>query len=418
MDSISEKLAFFAFDNTSRTLNETLNLRFGYGLAGALLLDLMRLGALAVDEEGQFFINPSVTVKKNYLNRALAVLKELTAPSVLDMLEQLIHIITPVKALLLENLQKDGFLKAGTSRLKWSFALKSYSLKAGKKGYRRRLAKDLLADKVQLLDFHVLQLARAANFLSGGAINKKLALTVNTRIDRLAALMKAGPAAMIAENLPAAMVLFSEAVDTSASSALSLKSAVWEWRGFWASNKNTTLIQAGQAFKQLPANFAFEETTDIYLLLEGITDNIKCRGNALEIKRPVESLQGYTAFLPKETYLFPLSAAQLKDLFVRVPAGFEQGARDLLELRKMLEKAGYGPKQMEVKKKRFVVKLKNRVQIEFCSLNLDGKKYISACVESPSYDATHAHAVNFRAHDVKVMGYVEFLKSKLLEPVS
>lgn len=413
MTSISERLTLFALDNSDRTLTETANLRLGFGLAGALLLDLILEGALQVEPGGELRPNAAKTFKRPYLSAAFAALPSYATLEQGDAFKALYNIMPQLKQKVLEALAKNGALKTGKSKLKWSFALKVYTLKANKAGYRKKLATALLQNKIQLSDYWVLQLAASSGLLGGKGIDKKdqAQLTAKLRSVSGGIGLVEGIAARVADHIPGALAASDPPLKTQEKPAV-----IWEWRGFWQDTKGPTFLRTSQAYKQSLENLAFEETMDTYLVIEGVPENIKCRKNALEIKRPLESIDGYTAFSPKETWPFPLSAAQVEKLFARVTAKQARKLENVEELQALLSEAGYRAQRVETRKKRFLVKLKNQVRVEFCSLSIGGKKYLSTCVEGANYDITHAHALHFQKPNTLVMGYVEFLKHTLLEP--
>lgn len=416
MDTISEKLTVFALDNATRTLTEAIDARLLTALPGALLLDMVRLG-LFVPEDGQLRLASSAAPKKAYLNAVYASIAPrlpLPLPEALQLAGQQVSLVKPQ---LLEALAKEGMVRVDKSKLKWSFALKSYVLKADKKGLRRKLSKAFLEGKGQLTDFWVLQLASAAELLAGGGIDKKAAAILVTRISSYSAV--SGISREIARQLAGSIPPAGATALEKGKKLRDVNGATWEWRGFWPDNKGATLIRTSQAYRQSLENLSFEETTDDYLLLEGLPENIKIRKGALEIKRPIESIEGYTAYLPKETYPFPIDPVTLQRLFplleaARIPAAVASPEA----LQSLLTKRGYQCQRVETKKKRFLVKLKNQVRVEFCSLTINGRKYVSSCVEGGDYATTHAHALNFQSEGVQVLSYVDFLKSLHPEPVA
>lgn len=416
MDSISEKLTVFALDNASRTLTEAIDSRLLTALPGALLLDMIRLGLVA-PEDGSLHLASAVAPRKSYLNAVYHAVAPKLPLSLADAIQLVNQQVPVVKPKLLEFLAKEGVLKVDKSKLKWSFALKSYMLKADKKGFRRKLAKSFLENKGLLADFWVLQLAASAKLLAGGGIDKKAADVLSSRIVSQGSVsgISREIARQVEGSLPPAGALRKE----KGKKPRDENGALWEWRGFWPDNKGPTLIRTSQAYRQSLENLSFEETVDDYLLIEGSQENIKIRNGALEIKRPVDAFDGYTSFLPKETYQFPLDAAVLERLFTRLDASrIPAPAATPEALMNLLTAQGYHCQRIETKKKRFLVKLKNQVRVEFCSLVIAGRKYVSACVEGGDYATTHAHALNFQSQGVQVLGYVDFLKTLCAEPVA
>lgn len=410
MESISERLALFALDNSKRTLTANADLQLGHGLAGAMLLDLIREGALSLQADGQLQPHPLRKLKQRHLVEAFAAIPSHAQLPQSAVYKALYGVMPHLKALVLEALVRRGIVKEDTSKLKWSIAFKAFTLKSNKKGYRKKLLNALRQDKLQLMDYWVLHLAHGCGLLVEG--RKKLP-TVVRRLNAYSAMIGLGEGLIpqLLDEIPATIVRAAKPLPVAAE-----EHVVWEWRAFWPESKGPT-FNTSQAYKQSLENLSFEEGSDNYLLVEGVPENIKSRKGALEIKHPLESQEGYTAFAPKQILAFPLSYAQAADIFPRL-LGQDANPRfidDIDALQSLLQGNGYRARMVEVKKKRFLAKLKNQVRVEFCSLSLDGRKFVSACVEGPDAAITQAHALNFQTPDAQVMGYVEFMKSTVME---
>lgn len=410
METITERLVLLALDNTHRTLTEEADIRLGYALTGALAFDLLLAGAL--DEvEGEWWPRANVKLKKAYLAEAFASIPSHSALSPEAVLSQFYDAMPKLKTLVLDTLVERGLLRSDTSKLKWSFALKSYTLKTDA-ACREKVFDALLQHKVTLNEYWALQLALATRLLQADGEDKR-ASKVQTQMHRLQSVMGASAALaeLVADGLPEAIARSHKLAPLGKKRDYPL---TWEWRGFWA-DKGATLIQSSELFRQSLDNISFSEMTDSYLLVEGMAENFKWRKQALEVKRPQESLQGYTAFAAKETYDFPLGRSELERLFAQIHHDDDLRLQDMDALKAYLCEHHCRCEVMEVRKKRFQVKLQSRVQVEFCSLNVAGRKFLSVCVEGPDYDVTAAHSHNFQSAGVMAMSYVEFLKHCQLE---
>lgn len=415
MDTITERLALLTLDNKHRTLTEDADLRLGYGLSGALVMDLMLAGALAV-QDGALTPRPSAKLKQSYLKEAFAAIPSFTAVERGALMRSFYDIMPRLKVPVLDALVERGVLKADTSKLKWSFALKTYMLKQDESGYRHKAIQSLLAGKVPLTDFWVLQLAATSRLLwAEEGESKKTLRAALAQIRHLQSVAEQGDGVLqeVAAMLP----------DTIATShklpKLGKKSQhplTWEWRGFWA-DKGATLIRSSALYEQSLADISFSELTDVYLVVEGMAENIKWRKHLLEVKRPQESVNGYTAFSAKECYDFPLMPKQAARLFAQLPPP-EGPLAQLDDIVAYLQSHHVGCERVEVRKKRFQLRLQSQVKVEFCTLYTGGRKFLSLCVEGPDYDITAAHSHNFQSGEVMVMNYVEFLKHCQTEPVA
>jgi hypothetical protein len=413
MDTITERLALLVWDNKHRTLTEDADLRLGYGLCGALVQDLLLCNALELQPDGSLLPCPKAQFPAPFLREAFDAIPSYTELNPTILLKIFYEQMPQLKASVLENMVGQGGLRVDTEKLKWSFALKSYVLRTEKSGYRDKVIQALLANKIHMLDYWVVQLAVTSRLLwAEEGENKKRLHAAIARLRHVQALNgQTEPLlALLSETLPEAIAASHKLPKLRKKSSYPL---TWEWRGFWA-DEGTTLIQSSEIYKQSLENISFSEITDSYLVIEGMAENIKSRKRLLELKRPVESLNGYTAFAPKESYSFPLTPKKAALLF---PA-LNPPSKALSNIGKMvdwLHGNAVRCEQIEVKKKRFQVKLQSQVQVEFCTLQLAGRKFLSVCVEGPDYDITSAHSHNFQTGGVMAMGYVEFLKHCQME---
>lgn len=408
MDTITERLALLILDNKHRTLTEDADLRLGYGLCGALMLDLVLAGALEERAEGSFQPCSAIALKQSYLREAFAAIPSDVELDRTALLKIFYEHMARLKTQVLDTLVEQGRVRTDTAKLKWSFAFKSYVLKPGKSGYRDKVIRALLANKIQLIDYWVMQLAVASRLLwAEEGENKKRLQTAMMHIQRLQKLSgQVDPVLqLVSDVLPDTIAISHKLPKMKKKSSYPV---TWEWRGFWT-DKGATLIQSSEVYKQLLENINFSETVDSYLIVEGMAENIKSRKRLLELKRPTESLNGYTAFGPKETYAFPLSPSKAVELFP-ISQAPDNSIENMNSLLQWLQTQGMRSEQVEVKKKRFQVKLQSQVKVEFCTLQVGGSKFLSVCVEGPDYDITAAHSHNFQSGDVMAMNYVEFLK--------
>ena len=416
MDSISERLALLALDNGHRTLTEAADLRLGYGLCGALILDLMVAGALHAEEDGLITPQPQAALDKPYLQEAFAAVPSYTSLEQGAMIKAVYAVLPRVKELVLDALVAGGYAREDTTRLKWSFALKSYALKPRYAGYRANILQALRQDAVPLHDGWALQVADACGLLGGeDEAGKKEWHAALSCLETLE-----GPPAQwrrltahLATLLPATIAHSHRLPRMGKKAAYA---ATWEWRGFWLKKEKPTLIQASEEYTASLEQNGFSETTDSYVVVEGMAENIKCRRSALEVKIPLETLDGHTAFSAKQVYGFPLPPEEVAEIFPRL-GDAAKPVKNAQALCRLLNKRGIRAELVEVKKKRFQVKLKSCVQVEFCTLQAGGRKYLTACVEGPDYAVTQAHSHNFRMGEVMEMGYVEFLKRCQMENV-
>lgn len=415
MHTITEQLTLLALDNAQRTLNEAADLRLGYGLCCTLLLDMTLAGALRVKNNGQFQPQAKAALPNGYLQDAFSALPSHTAISHEDALKALYAILPRLKEQVFSALVQQGCVTESTSTLKWSFALRSYILAEAHAGLRSRLLNDISTNRIGLYDSWVLQLADTCGLLWAETKEEKQPLR-----EALERVRQAGQAAVqlhrltrhLAEELPEAIARSHKLPKMGKKSRYP---CTWEWRGFWE-DTGASIIQASEHYAPLLEQMSYAESLDRYIIVEGVAENIKCRKSALEVKTPVDTQDAHTAFRPKQIYELPLSPRRFSAVFPDVPppAKALKNAQDICGY---LQQNGRNATVAEVRKKRFQVKLQSCVKVEFCTLQLGERSYLSACVEGPDYAITQAHAHNFRSEGVMEMGYVEFLKHCQMENV-
>ncbi|MCH2546588.1 MAG: hypothetical protein MK052_03115 [Alphaproteobacteria bacterium] len=412
MHRYTERLTWLVLDNETRRLSENADLRLGYGLCGALMLDLMQEKALipCADES----LRPGMATNLNgYLQYAFDLLPSHTSCSRLEVMKALYSAIPHLKALVLDEMVSQAMVREDTADLQWEFSLKSYVLKKSATGYRSQIFNDMLKDSISHKDFCVLQLAMASHLLWAEATDEKLLVkNVMSKITHYTMMhTETLPLlSLISDALPQAIVVSHKLPRMKKKSTYPL---IWEWRGFWE-DTGATLIQSSEIYNQALENISFSETKDCYLIVQGMAENIKLRKCSLEVKRPQETLNGFTAYSPKECYSFPLASKKIQQLFpaLTVP---DKAFKNMQMLQRCLDEHDIGYQLIQVLKKRFQVKLQSEVKVELCTLQLADKRFLSICVEGPDYDITAAHSHNFQSDGVMMMNYVEFLKHYQME---
>lgn len=417
MDSITERLALLALDNRHRTLTEAADLRLGYGLCGALVLDLIHAGALRAQADGTLIPHPQARLDAAYLREAFDAVPSYVALGMDEALKALYAIMPRLKERVLGALVDGGFVVEGMTKLKWSFSLRTYALKPEHAGYRARALQALRQGSIGLRDSRALQVADACGLLWPDEGEDKKAF--ESALRRLRKLEHATEhMRLLTGHLAAGLP------DSIARShklpALGKKAGykqTWEWRGFWP-GKGPTLIRASERYTLPPSGKVDASgVADEYIVIEGVADNIKCRKASLEVKTPLETRDGHTAFAPKKVYRFPLSPHKLAEILPPL-ADEKEPVADAEALHRLLHARGIRCERVTVRKKRFQLHLQSCTKVEFCTLRAGGRKYFSVCVEGPDYAVVHAHAHNFRMDGVREMGYVEFLKHYRMEGVA
>lgn len=399
MHTVTERLALLAFDNARRKLGETADMRLGYGLCAALLCDL--LVERLVQVQGGEIVPGAATPQPTHplLQMGVELLPQRPMPAA----EALRHFHAAgdkIRKQVLDCLTEQGVLRAKTNRLKWAFAVAVHTLRPASAGYRAAVMDDLSKNRIRPMDARALQLALAVRLLDGGASKKwqSALIKANVGTDWLLELVE--------KNLPD--------IRQKKGKAAKVNSPVtWEWRSFWL-DKEETRKKENALYVAISGGSRVTREDDRYLIVDGMAENIKWRNEMLEIKRSVAAEGEYTAFAPKERYRFPLSVEKASRIFDRLSPP-SKPLKDMTALKRYLTLHGLDYTQIEVRKKRSRAKLHPLVRVEFCTLSVGGRNYVSVCVESPEKELTANYAKHFRTANAMAKSYVEFLKQQQME---
>lgn len=398
MHTITERLVLLAFDNRNRKLGEAADMRLGYGLCGALLCDLFDQQLLQSRRDGTFHVAPSAQPAHPLLQMVIERIPQgnITAE---EILKHFHAAMDQIRKQVLDWVTEQGILRTKTNKLKWAFAVALHTLRPAAAGYRAALMGDLTKKRARPMDIQAVQVALAARLLENGVAKKW-----QSALEK-AGIQKDWLLDVIEKTMP----------DTKPKKRKRPRSndpVTWEWRGFWL-DKAETRRKEKALYAAISAVGRAMRQDDTYLIVDGIGENIKWRNGMLEIKRPVEADGEYTAFAPKERYRFPLSADKAGRIFSQF--SFSKPLKDITAFKRYLSQNGMHYTQIEVRKKRSRVKLHPLARVEFCTLSVEGRNYVSVCVESPEKELTTNYAKHFRTANVMAMGYVEFLRHCQME---
>lgn len=410
MLTVTERIVLIAFDHPKRVLTEATDLTLGYALSGALLVDLALRGYLDVEDQSAIRIDKNTSPKENFLSKAKAIIEAMDGSDKVTVFKELYTLNYHIKPLILDTLVEKGFLGVKSTRLKWSFDVRRYSLKKTHQGFRSQLFESMTHDQMTVNDFCVAQLAAATSLLRDTADEKQLH-KMKKRLNTLSRLMTMTQTIteMMDSVLPDSIAKSHKLGPMQGKRSYP---ATWEWRGFWREKEGPSLLQASNRYQKNKDTVAFSEMTDTYLIIENNDDNIKIRDTGLEVKRPIESHHGFTAYYPKQVYPFPFAAQALADIFPRL-FGVEGKVESLDALLRVLEDKDYAPHTVSLKKKRMQFALEKQVKLEFATLEAGGERYLSACVEGPDYDVIHAHVQNLAGSKARVCNYYQFIRESL-----
>lgn len=402
MYTITERLALLAFDNPHRKLGETADIRLGYGLCAALLCDLLAEQLVQVQGHEMVCVTAATQPVHPLLQMGLELLPQGATITVGEILKRFHASMDRIRKQALDCLTEQGILRAKTNRLKWAFAVAVHTLRPAAAGYRAAIMGDLSKNRIQPMDLRALQLALTVRLLDGGASKKWQAALTKADVGKDWLLE------LVEKNLPSTKQKKGKAAKVN-------NPVTWEWRCFWLDNGETRQKE-NALYVAISGGSRVTRQNDHYLIVDGMAENIKWRNEMLEIKRAVETDAEYTAFAPKERYRFPLSTEKASRIFDQFPPP-SKTLKDTAALKRYLTLNGIGYTQIEVRKKRSRAKLHPLVRVEFCTLSVDGRSYVSVCIESPEKELTANYAKHFRTANAMAMTYVEFLKYCQLERV-
>ena len=408
MLTVTEKVVLVAFDHSGRVLTEATDLTLGYALSSALLVDLALQGHLDIDDD-TLKLNPNSQPKEKFLKYVKEFLRDQRGSlDRVSMFRQLYAMNYKVKPLILDSLVEKGYLSLDTVKLKWSFDLKKYSLKPGKPSIRAELFDSFSENQMSLSEYCVMQIVTATSLLRDTMDEKQIQkfkkrMATLSRMIGMTQAMTSMMDVVLPESIAKSHKLGPLAGKRSYAST-------WEWRGFWLDNQQgPSMLQASQLYQNPKHVFDYSELSDLYLVMSDSHDNVKLRRGGLEVKRPIETHNGYTAYYPKQVFKFPFKAVDLVAIFPRL-----YGAEEMIEsqdaLLMVLRAHDYEPKLVEMKKKRFQLKLEKQVKLEFSTLEMNGTKFLTACVEGQDYHITHAHVQNLTGSKALVRNYNQFLR--------
>ncbi|MDJ0717329.1 MAG: hypothetical protein QNJ54_24445 [Prochloraceae cyanobacterium] len=181
----------------------------------------------------------------------------------------------------------------------------------------------------------------------------------------------------------------------------------YEWRIFWS---DVDLIPPlKQMFMlQIPQKKQ-SWGRDKYLLVENCPHNIKVRNGLLQIKKFLDTYNGYQIFAQKKSLRFPLSSDSLADVLSEMK-GKPCKIKDFKSLELLLEKLGHQYHLIDVKKKRYKLKLQQKTILDIGYIIVDGQPYWSVCLEAnkPKNLLSPSEKIFFQENCIE--GYIDFFQ--------
>lgn len=403
---VTEKLLLLALDTTSRALSEANAVRLPYCLPAAVLFDMKCAGALKLSEEGHYYYTS--TVASGLLSRITPLVSFEGNIHKNDIIRHIRTQYHPIKTEVFTALQTAKICDCRGKNLKWGFSLRFYVLRPEWSGYRKWVSEKIVQGAVQFSDYWAVRLAMAA----GVWHEKDMPQPVREKLAHLSA-VTGGEEPLIQAFTQDFPPVIANAEALTPMGKKSSYSRIWEWRGFWETKAIPFFLAEESISAILKSSTKLSKDEDVYLLADGIDSNVKLREGALEVKRlSRQDEEKFNVFFPKEIYPLPTLSEHLKEIFPALQAG---DICDGSNLDAMLVDCGYKTLKQLVKKRRFQVKLQTGVKLEFASIAVHGRKFLSVCVEGRDRDAVAAHVQNFHVGKVRVMNYTELLNGLLME---
>lgn len=196
--------------------------------------------------------------------------------------------------------------------------------------------------------------------------------------------------------------------------------AAWEWRAFQPRTSGSlleaTASLAGRLGVAAPTHIAAE--ADTYLVMSRLPHNIKLRRGSLEIKQKrAQRAGGYSLWLDKAVFTFPLSGEQAAGLWDLMPARRRPPSLALQSAHHLMTVLGQQYPDLSV-----VHLYKQRVRLdvgearlEVVDLEIPGlSRWLSYCADGYSLQAVQDLVqLSGLRHGLKVMSYVDFLQEAL-----
>ncbi len=148
---------------------------------------------------------------------------------------------------------------------------------------------------------------------------------------------------------------------------------------------------------------------DKYLLVENCPHNIKLRNGSLQIKKFLDTHNGYQIFAPKKSLRFPFSSDSLVDILPEMK-GKPRKIKDFQSLELQLENLGYQYHLINVKKKRSKLKWQQKTVVDIGYIIVDGQPYWSVCLETNKPKHLLSPSENIFLQDNCIEGYIDFFR--------
>ncbi len=181
----------------------------------------------------------------------------------------------------------------------------------------------------------------------------------------------------------------------------------YEWRVFWSDVELIPPLKQIFMLQMLQNNQSWSK--DKYLVVEGCTHNIKLRQGSLQVKKLLDTWDGYQIFAPKKSLRFPFPLESLADVFIQMK-GLSRKIEDFRSLTLMLKEFGYHYDLIDIKKKRCKVQWKPKTALDLDYLMVEGKPYWSVCLEGkkPKHLLSPSEQISLQENCVE--GYIDFFR--------
>ena len=148
---------------------------------------------------------------------------------------------------------------------------------------------------------------------------------------------------------------------------------------------------------------------DKYLLVENCPHNIKLRNDSLQIKKFLDTHNGYQIFEPKKSLRFPLSSESLADVLPEMKSK-DRKIKDFKSLKLLLKELCYQYHLIDVKKKRSKLKWQQKTVLDIGYLIIDDRPYWSVCLEANKPKHLLSPSENIFLQKNCIEGYIDFFR--------
>lgn len=185
------------------------------------------------------------------------------------------------------------------------------------------------------------------------------------------------------------------------------KKSKYEIRFFWPSNINPEIYDLGGFF--FNKEYYTHHISEDKYIITNYKNNIKTRGNELQIKSCVKTVNNISEFKKKKRINFPLKGKKINALLeqnIFSDSTVFETTEDLLNTLSNLPTISC----IDVIKERYVRKMEDHTKIELSLIKIQGKEWKTICIESKHLEKVQSLSLLIKQENAEILSYDEFLR--------